>query len=252
MLPALLSCALLLTEASDVFGQLTVQQPVIQSTGGQFAVSVPDRGGIHLGSISRAGESRNSCGFPFTRGSSVGRFTTHSSMSAHVWIHDLREMDRMILDMAESAPGDRRRSTSSAGRRASAARRAGLAWTDFQPRRGVSVADGRSASRRTMQTGPTLQSDRTAAGTSSVAGRLRTSPDAYGRVKSTSTSKSTASTTRRNRALDPERNFRLGAEAEESGKLTLAKLHYGVAAQYGSKEGERRLRELASEPVASK
>ena len=240
MLPILLACALSSTEASNAFGQLTVQQPVIQSIGGQFAVSVPDRGGIHLGSISRAGESRNSYGFPFTRGSSVGRFTTHSSMSAHVWIHDLREMDRMILDMAESAPTSSRSSTSSE------ARRAGLAWTSFQPRRGVSVADGWSTSRRTFQSG------RTATGMTSVAGRSRTSPVAYGRVNSTRTSKSTASTTRRNRALDPARNFRLGVEAEESGKLTLAKLHYEVAAQYGSKEGARRLQELASKPIASK
>lgn len=239
-LPLLLVCALLLTETSDAFGQLTVQQPVIQSIGGQFAVSVPDRGGIHLGSISRAGESRNSYGVPFTRGSSAGRFMSHSSMSAHVWIHDLREMDRMILDMAESDPSGQRGSTSSA------ARRAGLAWSDFQLRRGVSGADWRPASRR-----PSLSGSSVSRATSTI-GRFRTSADNFGRVRSDRTSQLSTSTARRSRALDPVRSYRLGVEAEESGKLTLAKLHYEVAAQYGSKEGARRLRELASQTVAKK
>jgi hypothetical protein len=52
--------------------------------------------------------------------------------------------------------------------------------------------------------------------------------------------------------MDPVRHYRLGVEAEESGKLSLAKLHYQAAAQYGSAEGARRLRELAVQPVAAK
>ncbi|MGZ0164102.1 MAG: hypothetical protein ACKVII_09305, partial [Planctomycetales bacterium] len=47
-------------------------------------------------------------------------------------------------------------------------------------------------------------------------------------------------------------SYRLGVDAEESGKLSLAKLHYQAAAQYGSAEGARRLRELAAQPVVSK
>ncbi|MFT4558735.1 MAG: hypothetical protein ACI92S_004121, partial [Planctomycetaceae bacterium] len=86
ILIAVISTGLTVVYSSESFGQLTVQQPVIQSTGGNFAVSVPDRGGILLGSISRAGESRKSYGLPFTRGSSVGRFSQHSSLSSHVWI----------------------------------------------------------------------------------------------------------------------------------------------------------------------
>jgi hypothetical protein len=84
ILIALMARGLTAGFASECFGQLTVQQPVIQSIGGNFAVSVPDRGGILLGSISRAGESRKSYGLPFTRGSSVGRFSQRSSLSSHV------------------------------------------------------------------------------------------------------------------------------------------------------------------------
>ena len=72
LLITLISSGLTVFFSQECFGQLSVQQPVIQSTGGNFAVSVPDRGGILLGSISRAGVSRKSYGFPFLRGSSVG------------------------------------------------------------------------------------------------------------------------------------------------------------------------------------
>ena len=221
MLTAVLIGAVFLSSGAEANAQLTVQQPVLQSTGGQFAVSVPDRGGMLLGSVSRAGESRSSYGFPFTRGSSVGRFTQHSSMSSHVWIQDLREMDRMILDMAESGPTGQQASTSAA------ARRAGLAWSDFQPRRGVSVVDRFPTS-------------------------SRTSAGNYGQNHERSSFLPKASTTRQSRALDPAHSYRLGVEAEESGKLTLAKLHYEVAAQYGSDAAVRRLRDMTSPPLASK
>lgn len=223
---------------SESFGQLTIQQPVLQSTGGNFAVSVPDRGGILLGSVSRAGESRKSYGFPFSRGSSVGRFSQHTSMSSHVWIHDLREMDRMILDMAEKDSQGQRTATNSA------ARRAGLAWSNYQPRRGVSVQDRRPSS---MLASQRFRSNSVG---SSAAGR---SGNLHGSSHSRSTDKKIEPVTaRRSRALDPVHSYRLGVEAEESGKVSLAKLHYLAAAQYGSEEGARRLRELATQPVASK
>jgi hypothetical protein len=218
---------------SESFGQLTVQQPVLQSTGGNFAVSVPDRGGILLGSISRAGESRKSYGLPFSRGSSVGRFSQHTSMSSHVWIHDLREMDQMILELAEKGP-----QTATI----SAARRAGLAWSSYRPRRGVSVEHHRPAySQASQRFRPTY-------GERSRVGRSESTSSS---IRSKTTIEKVA-TARRSRALDPTHSYRLGVEAEESGKVSLAKLHYLAAAQYGSVEGARRLRELATQPVASK
>jgi hypothetical protein len=238
ILIALMASGLTVGFASEVFGQLTVQQPVIQSTGGNFAVSVPDRGGLLLGSISRAGESRKSYGLPFTRGSSVGRFSQRSSLSSHVWIHDLREMDRVILEMAETDPQGRRSSTSPA------ARRAGLAWSDYQPRRGVSVADRRPSSLRALQSfRSTASADRLSAGFRRTSRVSR---------KESGSTKIEPVTAGRNRALDPDHSYRLGVDAEESGKVSLAKLHYQAAAQYGSAEGARRLRELAAQPVVSK
>jgi hypothetical protein len=193
ILIALMARGLTAGFASECFGQLTVQQPVIQSIGGNFAVSVPDRGGILLGSISRAGESRKSYGLPFTRGSSVGRFSQRSSLSSHVWIHDLREMDRMILEVAETDPQGLRSSTSVA------AQRAGLAWSDYQPRRGVSVEDRRPSGLRASQRfRSTAAADRSSAGfrrTSRVSG------------KEPGSAKSEPVTVRRSRALDPDHSY---------------------------------------------
>lgn len=240
ILTAVILSGLTLGFSSESFGQLTVQQPVIQSTGGNFAVSVPDRGGLLLGSISRAGESRKSYGLPFLRGSSVGRFSQHSSLSSHVWIHDLREMDRMILEMAEADPHGLQAETSAT------ARRAGLAWSDFQPRRGAFVEDRRPTSPLIVEN----IRPRYVVGT--LNGRGRTGSTVSDRNVETVSPRSETPETHQNRAIDPVRNYRLGVEAEESGKLSLAKLHYQAAAQYGSPEGARRLRELAAQPVVSK
>lgn len=240
LLITLISSGLTVSLSMECFGQLTVQQPVIQSTGGNFAVSVPDRGGILLGSISRAGESRKSYGLPFFRGSSVGRFSQHSSLSSHVWIHDLHEMDRMILEMAETDPHGLQAESSSA------ARRAGLAWSDYQPRRGAFVEDRRPTSPLMVEN----IRPRYVVGT--LNGRGRTGSPVADRNVETVSSSSETPKTHQSRAIDPVRNYRLGVEAEESGKLSLAKLHYQAAAQYGSAEGARRLRELAAQPVVSK
>jgi hypothetical protein len=62
-------------------------------------VSVPDRGGVFLGGVSRAASSRSSYGIgPLRSGSSVGFERSFSGASAHVYIHDLDEMDRMLLN----------------------------------------------------------------------------------------------------------------------------------------------------------
>jgi len=235
----LIAGGLILATDSEVFGQLSIQQPVIQSTGGHFAVSVPDRGGLLLGSVGRAGESRKSFGFPFTRGSSVGRFTQHSSMSAHVWIHDLREMDRQVLEMAESDPEGQRALTSAS------ARRAGLAWNEFQPRRGVAFEDRRPSS---LNAAKKYRSGLTS--TVRSRGALQSPGNGFERKTGFKSTRFTAPQARRSKALDPVHSYRLGVEAEESGKLRLAKLHYEVAAQYGSELAALRLRELTSQSIA--
>lgn len=90
-------CFLVAIATDSVCAQrLTVQQPVVSRFGVQTTVSVPDRGSVLLGSVSRAGVSRYSTG-PFRSGSSVGRFTQHSRASVSVYIHDFEELERQLL-----------------------------------------------------------------------------------------------------------------------------------------------------------
>ena len=89
------------SSAGRAFAQLTVQQPAFSVTGVTTTVSVPDRGRAHLGSISRARDSRSSFG-PFRSGSNVGLDREHTGMSVGVYIHDFDEMDRYLLGQASS------------------------------------------------------------------------------------------------------------------------------------------------------
>ncbi|MDA0833136.1 MAG: hypothetical protein O2955_08140 [Planctomycetota bacterium] len=79
---------------------LTIQQPVVEQFSVGTTVSVPDRGGIILGGVHRAGASRKSFGFS-RPGTNTGTFSQGSSTSVHVWIHDFEEMDRAVLEAAE-------------------------------------------------------------------------------------------------------------------------------------------------------
>lgn len=75
---------------------VAVQQPVVRQFGVGTSVSVPDRGGMMLGGVDRAASARSSYG-PAWRGSSLGVERSSSSMSAHVFIHDLRAVDEALL-----------------------------------------------------------------------------------------------------------------------------------------------------------
>ena len=94
-LPAALVVLILSPQAG--FAQLTVQQPVFGVNSVATTVSVPDRGRAHLGSISRARDSRTSFG-PFRPGTSIGLDREHSGMSVGVYIHDFEAMDRYLLN----------------------------------------------------------------------------------------------------------------------------------------------------------
>lgn len=84
---------------------ITLQQPAFGRFSVGTTVVAPDRGASFLGRVARAGESLSAFG-PFRSGTSTGLFREHSGLSAHVWIHDLREMDRRILQQRH-APTDR-------------------------------------------------------------------------------------------------------------------------------------------------
>jgi hypothetical protein len=83
--------------SSSVSGQeLAVQQPVFGVTGVATTVSVPDRGRVGLGAISRGGAAQSSSGFGWRqRGRSS--FTEQSSLSVSATIHDFDELDRAAL-----------------------------------------------------------------------------------------------------------------------------------------------------------
>ncbi len=104
--------------------QITVQQPVVQQFSATTVVSVPDRGGLHLGGVSRADASSNRAGLaPF--GSSFGVFRDDASLSVGVTIHDHAAMDEYLLSQPTTSS---RLSTLRPGTRA------GDAWHALQNR----------------------------------------------------------------------------------------------------------------------
>lgn len=231
----ILTTGLLLSLTASSYGQ-TVQIPVVQTFGGRFAVSVPDRGTAHLGSVGRAGEARSQYGLPFMRGSSVGRFTEHSGMTAGVRIVDLHEMDRMILESADSSQSISLRSNSG-----------------FDSRSRIAFNDEHSFSRTALRAPAALSSYSRNMVSSRFTTNRKQMPKVQSQRSSSRNSRSSVPQTRRyNKALDPERNWKLGQQAEEAGKAGLAKLHYITAAQHGSVEAKKRLKALATAQVASK
>ena len=232
-IPVLAACLLsAVSNPRDAEAQFTVQQPVVHSIGGQFGVMVPDRGGIFLGGIGRAGSSRSSYGFGPFRGSSYGSYTEHIGISSHVFIMDLNAMDRQILDMADSGSCD------------SSFRHSGIAFTEFQ----------RSGPAFRVETPARRYFGLRDNGRISSGFRAPISPVAPPppQTSTTSGSSGSSSTKRRSRALDPDHSWDLGQEAEEDGNMIVAKLHYQAAAQYGSQQARQRLVELGEKPVAAK
>ena len=95
----------LVTQYGTASAQLTVQQPVFGVNSVTTTVSVPDRGRAHLGSISRARDSRTSFG-PFRPGTSTGLDREHSGMSVGVYIHDFEAMDQYLLNQGSGPAAD--------------------------------------------------------------------------------------------------------------------------------------------------
>ena len=83
--------------------QVTVQQPVVQSTRLGTTVSVPDRGRTFLGGVSSASASRQSNG-PLRTGTSREYGLSAGSTSASVYIIDLQAMDEAILNSGSDSP----------------------------------------------------------------------------------------------------------------------------------------------------
>ena len=103
MRPTTLIAFAILGSSSILQAQITVQQPVVRSTGVATTVSVPDRGSILLGGVSSAESSRSSFG-PLRTGTSRGYGLSGSSISASVYIIDLQAMDEAILNSVPDSP----------------------------------------------------------------------------------------------------------------------------------------------------
>jgi hypothetical protein len=101
---SLIGWAILVILPEKGFAQLTVQQPVFGVNSVATTVSVPDRGRTHLGSISRARDSRTHFG-PFRPGTHTGFDREHSSMSVGVYIHDFEAMDQYLLSQGSNPSG---------------------------------------------------------------------------------------------------------------------------------------------------
>lgn len=80
---------------------VSIQQPIVQQFGVGTAVSIPDGGTAHLGSVSSARDFQGRYG-PFPSGRSFFTERMHRSVSASVSIHDLAEMDRLLLSRGAS------------------------------------------------------------------------------------------------------------------------------------------------------
>ncbi len=77
--------------------RLFLQAPVIARFSVSTSVSVPDRGGMLLGGVSRGADGTKSFGpGSFPTGSSRGRSISHRSISSHVYIHDFAAMDPFL------------------------------------------------------------------------------------------------------------------------------------------------------------
>lgn len=106
--------------APSLVSAQTVQLPTFRYSTVGTTVSVPDRGAVHLGGVSRAATASTSRGVPLlgklpglgslARNRGISRTTSASSFSVHATIIDHAELDRQVLAEAARqrlASGDR-------------------------------------------------------------------------------------------------------------------------------------------------
>jgi hypothetical protein len=98
------SVVLVFAIGQSSFAQQTVQQPVMGVTSVNTTVSVPDRGTTFMGGVSSAESGRSQYG-PLRSGTSTGYSRQSTSISTHVYIIDLNEMDQAILNSTSPTSG---------------------------------------------------------------------------------------------------------------------------------------------------
>ena len=102
----------LLLVGRNSFAQQVIQQPVVGTTAVNTTVSVPDRGSALLGGISSAASRRAQYG-PLRSGTNTGISRQATSISTHVYIHDLQAMDEALLNSGNSDSSTSKNSISS-------------------------------------------------------------------------------------------------------------------------------------------
>lgn len=209
-LPAFTACVLLLLAAGRVSAQnITIQQPQFSNVTVGTTVSVPDRGSILLGGVNTAADARTMTG-PFRSGSRLGSARSSTTMSAHVTIHDFQAMDEYLLNQVPAggsgAASGSRRSTEDA-------------WQMLRARY-----------RHAGSTNRAVTSPRSVTVGTGTHRRLSERPAA-------------ASTTSDARA---DMYYDLGRRSQRAGKLGVARLHFRMAARYGSTEAAAHLEQLAA------
>ncbi len=238
--PLLLGVSTIVLSNQPASAQLAIQVPVVETFGGQFSGVVPDRGSIFLGGISRAGRSysRGGCGC-FSR-TGVGLFVESAGLSASAWIHDLSEMDRLVLDAAESPEA------------AARLRASGLVDDSSAISRSITPAYRDEVVSRREQPASLAGTQRMSEESRRLIARSRSLREASSPVTGAGVRASAASD------LDDElprvvianrsaatQWYRMGKAAEDSGNRGAAKLHYRQAARYGSALALNRLKELS-------
>ena len=168
--------AILLLVGRTSFAQQVIQQPVVATTAVSTTVSVPDRGSALVGGVSSVQSGRAQYG-PLRSGTNTGISRQATSITTHVYIHDLQAMEEALLN---SGPSESTTAKSSIG--------------------------------------PKL-----------VRSKEREQP-----VEPVASPAEKAA-----------KFEKLARKADEAGKLGVAKLHWQVAAKYGSKLAETRLAELS-------
>jgi hypothetical protein len=204
-----------LTTVTSFAQTVTVQQPTFNSFSVGTTVSVPDGGGAYVGGVSQAGAFRARSG-SFPSGTSTGVSRSDAGVSVHVVIHDLSEMDRLLLE-------------SPAARRVLAGETAlnGHARFAYQ-----ALLDGGNGRNPEALSEPASNSI------------VRVSPRVTGKIAvSTGAAKTAASAVESCGAPLPallaggERGdafYQLGLEAERRGATGVARLHFRIAARHGS------------------
>ncbi len=200
------------------FGQSAVQLPVFSGFGVGTTVTVPDRGGMLLGGVSRAREGSVTRGLPLIsklpglsrlgKNHAIGREFSRPTMSVHATIIDLNELDEMVLAQARS------RAMNDIASQASNAEAARLS-SHVSSASSLHVGSSRpSAAKR-----PTV-----------VAATTRSTPPSVAELRRRSASVRDA------KYAEAMQYFRKAEDAEAKGKRTLAKIYYQMAGRRGDQQ----------------